>query len=102
MERTVEVRKDPLEELAESSWPAKARYEWVAVDVRTQYSIFRWSRLLKSWLNCTPIFEIRVIDAHSPFAISFFDQDYVGEPDGVVGFFDEPYVEQLVGFGLGR
>ena len=35
----------------------KAGYEWVATDVRTQYSIFRWSRLLKSWLNCTPIFE---------------------------------------------
>ncbi|QCD79148.1 hypothetical protein DEO72_LG1g2787 [Vigna unguiculata] len=43
MERTIEVREDPLEELAESSWPAKAGYEWVAVDVRTQYSIFQWS-----------------------------------------------------------
>jgi len=57
MERTVEVREDPLEELAESSWPTKVGYEWVATNVRTQYSIFRWSRLLKSWLNCTPIFE---------------------------------------------
>ncbi|QCD83259.1 hypothetical protein DEO72_LG2g3602 [Vigna unguiculata] len=33
MERTVEVRKDTPEELAESSWPAKAGYEWVAADV---------------------------------------------------------------------
>jgi len=33
MERTVEVREDPLEELAESSWLAKAGYEWVAADV---------------------------------------------------------------------
>jgi len=57
METTVEVSEDLPEELAESNWPAKAGYEWVAVGVRTQYSIFRWSRLLKSWLNCTPIFE---------------------------------------------
>jgi len=35
MERVVEVREDPPEELAESSWPTKTGYEWVAVDVRT-------------------------------------------------------------------
>ena len=57
MERVVEVWEDPLEELAESSWPVKTGYEWVAVDVRTQQSLFQWLRLLKSWLNCTPIFE---------------------------------------------
>jgi len=57
MERVVELREDPPEELAESSWPAKTRYEWVAADVRTQQSLFRWSCLLRSWLNCTPIFE---------------------------------------------
>jgi len=57
METTIEVREDPPEELAERNCPAKARYEWVAKDVRTQYFIFWWSRLLKSWLNCTPIFE---------------------------------------------
>jgi len=57
MERIVEVREDPPEELAESSWLAKTGYEWVAADMRTQQSIFWWSRLLKSWLNCTPIFE---------------------------------------------
>ena len=57
VERVVEIREDPLEELAESNLPAKAGYEWVAADVRTQRSLFRWSRLLRSWLNCTPIFE---------------------------------------------
>jgi len=57
MERVVEVREDPPEELAESSWLAKIGYEWVAANVRTQQSLFRWSRLLRSWLNCTPIFE---------------------------------------------
>jgi len=57
IERVVEVREDPPKELAESSWPAKTGYEWMAADVRTQQSLFRWSHLLKSWLNCTPIFE---------------------------------------------
>jgi len=36
MERVVEVREDPPEELVESSWSAKAGYEWVAADMRTQ------------------------------------------------------------------
>jgi len=53
METVTEVREDPLEEIAESNWPAKAGYEWVAADVRNQSSLFRWSRLLNSWLNCT-------------------------------------------------
>jgi len=57
METTTETREDPPEELAESSWTAKAGYRWVAKDVRTQHSLFRWSRVLKSWLNCIPIFE---------------------------------------------
>jgi len=57
METTTEVREDPPEELAESNWPVKAEYGWVAKDVRTQYSLFQWSQLLKSWLNCIPIFE---------------------------------------------
>jgi len=57
LERVVEIGEDPPEELAESNWPAKTRYEWVAANVRTQRSLFRWSRLLKSWLNCTPFFE---------------------------------------------
>jgi len=57
MEMTTEVREDPLEELADSNWPVKAGYGGVAEDVRTQYSLFQWSRLLKSWLNCIPIFD---------------------------------------------
>ena len=55
METVTEVREDPLEEIAESSWSAKAGYEWVIADVQNQSSLFRWSRLLESWLNCTPI-----------------------------------------------
>jgi len=36
MERVVEVREDPPEKLAESNWPAKTGYEWVATNVQTQ------------------------------------------------------------------
>ena len=55
METVKEVREDPPEELAESNWSAKGGYEWVAADVRNQSSLFPWSRLLNSWLNCTPV-----------------------------------------------
>ena len=55
METVTEVREDPLEEISESNWPAKGCYGWVAADVRNQSSLFRWSRLLNSWLNCTPV-----------------------------------------------
>jgi len=55
METVTEVREDPPEEIAESNWPAKAGYDWVAADVRNQSSLFWWSRLLNSWLNCTPV-----------------------------------------------
>ncbi|QCD87285.1 hypothetical protein DEO72_LG3g1819 [Vigna unguiculata] len=48
-----EVREDPPEELDESNWPAKGGKGWVAGDVRDQSSLFRWSRLLNSWLNYT-------------------------------------------------
>jgi len=41
--------------LAESDWSAKGGYGWAAADVRSQSSLFRWSRLLNSWLNCTPV-----------------------------------------------
>ena len=54
-ETVTEVREDPPEELAESNWPAKGSYGWVAADVRNQSSLFWWSRLLNSWLNCTPV-----------------------------------------------
>jgi len=53
METVREVREYPPEELAESNWSAKGGYGWVAADVRNQSSLFRWSRLLSSWLNCT-------------------------------------------------
>jgi len=55
METVREVREDPPEELAESNWPANDGYGWVAADVRNQSSLFRWFRLLNSWLNCTPV-----------------------------------------------
>jgi len=55
MEVVREVREDPPEELEESNWPVKGGYGWAAADVRDQSSLFRWSRLLNSWLNCTPI-----------------------------------------------
>jgi len=55
MEVVREVREDPPEELEESNWPTKGGYGWVAVDVRDQSSLFRWSRLLNSWLNCTAV-----------------------------------------------
>ncbi|QCD89751.1 hypothetical protein DEO72_LG4g700 [Vigna unguiculata] len=53
METMREVREDPPEELAESDWPAKGGYRWAATDIHNQSSLFRWSRLLTSWLNCT-------------------------------------------------
>ncbi|QCD86570.1 hypothetical protein DEO72_LG3g1094 [Vigna unguiculata] len=57
MEVTTEIREDPSEEIAESSLSARAGYGWVAEDVRTQHSLFIWSQLLKSWLNCIPVLE---------------------------------------------
>ncbi|QCD78565.1 hypothetical protein DEO72_LG1g2201 [Vigna unguiculata] len=44
METVREVREDPPEELAESNWPAKGGYGWVAADVHNQSSLFRLSR----------------------------------------------------------
>ncbi|QCD78885.1 hypothetical protein DEO72_LG1g2521 [Vigna unguiculata] len=55
METVTKVRKDPLEEITESNWPAKAGYDWVVADVHNQSSLFQCSRLLNSWLNCTPV-----------------------------------------------
>ena len=37
------------------NWLAKGGYGWVAADVRNQSSLFQWSRLLNSWLNCMPV-----------------------------------------------
>jgi len=55
MEMVREVREDPPEELAESDLPAKGGYGWAVADVRNQSSLFRWSLLLNSWLNCTSV-----------------------------------------------
>jgi len=60
METITEVWEDPPEEIAESSWPAKVGYDWVAADVRNQSSLFKWSRLLNSWMNCTSVIRMDV------------------------------------------
>ena len=52
-----ETREDSAEKISESNLPKKAKYEWVAADVRTKYSLFRWSRILNGWLNCVPVLE---------------------------------------------
>jgi len=52
-----EVREDPPSEHAESVWPKRDGYFWVAEGVRSCYSKYRWSRLLKSWLNSIYLFE---------------------------------------------
>jgi len=54
---TLKTREDPAEEVAENNLPTKGEYEWVAANVRTQYSLFRWSRILNAWLNCVPVLE---------------------------------------------
>ena len=53
-------RRPPPEELAESNWSTKGGYGWVAADVRNQSSLFRWSRLLNSWLNYMPVISMGV------------------------------------------
>ncbi|QCD79167.1 hypothetical protein DEO72_LG1g2806 [Vigna unguiculata] len=57
MKVTIETREDPPEQITKSSLPTRAGYKWVAEDVRMQHSLFRWSWLLKSWLNCIHVFE---------------------------------------------
>jgi len=41
MEVVLDVRDDPAEEVAKSNLPAKMGYDWLAINVRNQYSIFR-------------------------------------------------------------
>jgi len=55
MEVIFYVREDPAKEVAKNNMLTKARYEWVALNVRTQYSLFKCSWLLNSWLGCIPI-----------------------------------------------
>jgi len=57
MEVTLETRVDRTKEVAENDLPEIVGYEWVAANVRTQYSLFRWSRILNAWLNCVPVLE---------------------------------------------
>ena len=55
METITKVREGPPKKIVESSWLPKVGYDMIAADVRNQSSLFRWSRLLNSWLNCTPV-----------------------------------------------
>jgi len=88
METVAKLGEDPPEELAESNWPTKAGYEWVAEDVQTQHSLFRWSRLLKSWLNCIPILERNVSrDIVALERVSVVDYVCHGQEGVVEGFF---------------
>jgi len=52
-----EVHEDPANEHAESLWPRRGGYEWVAEGVRSCSSKYRWSRLLRSWMNSIYLFE---------------------------------------------
>jgi len=52
-----EVREDSTSEHAESLWLRRDGYEWVAEGVRTCFSKYRWSRLLRSWLSSVYLFE---------------------------------------------
>ena len=59
-----EVREDPASEHAESLWPRREGYDWVAEGVRECCSKYRWSRLLRSWLNSVYLFE-RGVDTNA-------------------------------------
>jgi len=88
METVREVREDPLEELAESNWPTKGGYGWAAADVRNQSSLFRWSHLLNSWLNCTPVISKGVSrDIVSLERVSAIDQVCHGQEGATEKFF---------------
>ena len=39
--------------------------------------------------------QIHEVDAHSPFPVYLFDQDYIGQPLGIVDFPDEVSSEQF-------
>jgi len=52
-----EVHDDTVNEHAKSLWPKREGYNWVAEGVRECFSKYRWSRLLRSWLNNIYLFE---------------------------------------------
>jgi len=88
METVREVREDPPEELAESNWPAKGGYGWAAADVRNQSSLFRWSRLLNSWLNYTLVISKGVRgDIVSLERVSAIDRVCHGQEEATEKFF---------------
>jgi len=88
MEIVREVREDPPEELEESNWPAKGGYGWTAANVRDQSSLFRWSRLLNSWLNCTPVISKGVSgDIVSLERVSAIDLVCHGKEGAIENFF---------------
>ncbi|QCE10253.1 hypothetical protein DEO72_LG10g1481 [Vigna unguiculata] len=77
------VRQLDGEELEETNWPAKGGYGWAAADVRDQSSLFRWSRLLISWLNCTPVISKGVSgDIVSLERVSAIDRSFKHFKDG--------------------
>ena len=74
--------------MEESNWPAKGGYGWAAADVRDQSSLFRWSRLLNSWLNCTPVISKRVSgDIISLERVSAIDRVCHGQEGATEKFF---------------
>ncbi|QCD79543.1 hypothetical protein DEO72_LG1g3185 [Vigna unguiculata] len=104
METVTEIREDPLEELAESNWPTEIGYEWVAEDVRTQHSLFKWSRLLKSWLNCIPILERNVsrdvvaLERPSPQSFLYFYDTRPKSPTTWLSLISRPGISRLDAF----
>ena len=85
---TTKTREDPLEEIAESSLPTRVGYGWMAKDVQTQYSLFRWSHLLKSWLNCILVLERNINqDIMASKRVSAIDCVCHGQEGASEGFF---------------
>jgi len=52
-----DVKEDPTKEVVKTDLPWRARYEWVSQTMTEQFSLFRWCRLLDSWLWCICVFE---------------------------------------------
>ncbi|QCD78684.1 hypothetical protein DEO72_LG1g2320 [Vigna unguiculata] len=104
IEVTTETREDPPEEIVESSLSARAGYRWVAE------MLFRWSRLLKSWLNCIPIFErgvqrdivalerVNAIDCPSPQPFLYFYDTRTKSPTTWLSLISRPGISKLEAF----